>query len=113
MCTLSFAGVIVGLILNYTFPPSDTLLFDLACPQYQCDGVSASRCADVSAFQIGEDIQLRSAGGEQCGAKGGDENVVIAEVLGKVFKDRNGNYIEQTVSILYICVCSCVYRAKV
>ena len=55
---------------------------------------------DVSAFQIGEDIQLRSAGGEHCKNSINDENVVIAEVLGKVFKDRNGNYIEQTVSNL-------------
>lgn len=92
------AGVIIGLILNFAFPPSKSLLYDLACPEYECDGVTSSRCADVSAFQIGEDIQLRSAGGQQCRRGVSDENVVIAEVLGKVFKDRNGNYIEQTVS---------------
>ena len=96
------SGVIIGLILNFAFPPSESLLYDLACPQYECDGVTPSSCADVSSFQIGEDIQLRSAGGDRCknGIEG--ENVVIAEVLGKVFKDRNGNYIEQTVRVLLL-----------
>ena len=98
MCFSPSAGVIIGLILNFAFPPSKSLLYDLACPEYECDGVTSSRCADVSAFQIGEDIQLRSTGGRQCRGGVSDENVVIAEVLGKVFKDRNGNYIEQTVS---------------
>jgi sodium/hydrogen exchanger-like protein 6/7 len=85
------------LILNFAFPPSQSLLYDLACPQYGCDGVTPSSCVDVSDFQIGEDIQLRSAGGDHCKNGIGNENVVIAEVLGKVFKDRNGNYIEQTL----------------
>ena len=101
--TFSFpSGVIVGLILNFAFPPSQSLLYDLACPQYGCDGVTPSSCVDVSDFQIGEDIQLRSAGGDHCKNGIGDENVVIAEVLGKVFKDRNGNYIEQTVRVLLL-----------
>ena len=96
--------MIIGLILNYGFPPSKSLTFDLACPQHDCSGERSSSCADVSAFQIGEDIQLRSGGGTQCRGGSNDENVVIAEVLGKVFKDSNGNYIEQTVSILYMCI---------
>ena len=96
------SGVIIGLILNFAFPPSESLLYDLACPQYECDGVTPSSCADVSSFQIGEDIQLRSAGGDRCKNGIDDENVVIAEVLGKVFKDRNGNYIEQTVRVLLL-----------
>ena len=93
--------MIIGLILNYAFPPGNSPLFDLACSEYECGESVSGSCADVSSFQIGEDIQLRSMGANRCGK---DENVVIAEVLGKVFKDKEGNYIEQTVSSVNKCL---------
>jgi sodium/hydrogen exchanger-like protein 6/7 len=42
----------------------------------------------MESFEVGEDIRLRS---------GSDEDVVVAEVLSKVFTDDEGNYIEQTL----------------
>ena len=78
------AGVIVGLILNYAYPAANTPIYDVACKD-----VCNSSCANKTSFEVGEDIQLRS---------GGDENVVVAEVLSKVFRNSEGNYIEQTVS---------------
>ena len=90
----SLAGIIVGLILKYALPPGTPPLFDLACSERECHE-ERGYCNDVSSFQIGEDIRLRSMGASRCE---GDENVVLAEVLGKVFQDENGNYIEQTVS---------------
>lgn len=88
-------GIIVGLILKYALPPSKAPLFDLACAERECNE-NRGFCDDISSFQIGEDIQLRASGAARCE---GDENIVLAEVLGKVFKDENGNYIEQTVSV--------------
>ena len=74
----------MGLILNYAYPAVNTPIYDLACKD-----VCNSSCANKTSFEVGEDIQLRS---------GGDENVVVAEVLSKVFRNNEGNYIEQTVS---------------
>ena len=61
----------------------------------------------MSSFEIGEDIQLRSNGGDR-GCSDDDQqedNVVIAEVISKVFKDDEGNYIEQTVSFNTFILC--------
>lgn len=74
--------------MKFALPPTDAPMFDLAC-EGDCD--STSDCASVRQFEVGEDIQLRL---------GNDDSVVIAEVLSKVFKDDEGNYIEQTVSRL-------------
>lgn len=76
-------GVAVGLILNYAYPPNDTHVFDLACA-----GDCNSSCANTRQFEVGEDIRLRSW----------NDELMNAEVLSKVFKDKEGNYIEQTVS---------------
>lgn len=79
-----YSGIAVGLILKFALPPNDTHVFDLTC-----SGGCNSDCAKVDQFEIGEDIRLRL---------GRDDNVVTAEVLSKVFQDKEGNYIEQTVS---------------
>lgn len=85
------SGIVVGLILKYALPPHDAPMYDLAC-----SGDCNSKCASIEQFEVGEDIQLRLGRS--------DENVVTAEVLGKVFKDSEGNYIEQTVSDSETCL---------
>ena len=62
---------------------NDTHVFDLACA-----GDCNSSCANTRQFEVGEDIRLRSW----------NDELMNAEVLSKVFKDKEGNYIEQTVS---------------
>ena len=84
----------MGLILNYGYPSGNpTPVFDLACAD---DCNSNSSCASMESFEVGEDIRLRS---------GSDEDVVVAEVLSKVFTDDEGNYIEQTVSVSSCSMC--------
>lgn len=82
----------MGLILNYAIPSGGPPnVYNLAC-----EGECNSSCASMDSFEVGEDIRLRS---------GGDDDVVLAEVISKVFTDNEGNYIEQTVSVLAdVCV---------
>ena len=87
ICLSACAGVIIGLILKYALKPNEAAEYYLVC-----EGGCESQCSKEDRFEVGKDIHLISPRGD----------AFIAEILGRSFQDQNGNYIEQTVSEVFL-----------
>ena len=81
------AGVIVGVILRYAVGTSDIQQFIFSKP------FDVSSCSKEIELEIGEIIQISSYNVDS-----GDGDSFLCSIDGKLFQDRERNYITQTVS---------------
>lgn len=85
------AGVLVGILLRYGLPTSRLTQFIFS------RGYDNYTCSEDYELEIGEIIQVSSWNANL--TEGGDS--FLCSVVGKVFRDEEGNYIRQTVSLTY------------
>ena len=81
---LPSAGVIIGVVLRYAISPQGQ-------PEYYL-ATKDDNCSERAEFVTGESIELISFTGDD-----GTEERFLCSVVGKVFENSRGNYIQQTV----------------
>ena len=89
------AGVIIGILLRFGLPGSflcNDEPVEFIFSQSIANGVE--KCAEGHVLEIGENIQISS---HNAATGGGDS--FTCTVDGKVFRDQEGNYIRETVSV--------------
>ena len=88
------AGVIIGILLRFGLPNSFLCTDSSAEFLFSRSFDNSKACAEGDVLEIGEIIQISSYN-----AGTGDGDSFLCAVEGKVFRDQEGNYIRETVSL--------------